>query len=234
MENERTPKILMVEDEEDVLKINARIMKRHGYDVLTAGTCNEAYNILKTLTPDLLILDVMLPDGSGGDICEYFRVNSQSPVIFLTGKTEIADKIDGLKKGGDYYITKPYDTDELLAVVERLCQRQNEIIKTQKQLTQLKKGSLELDIVKSKVTVNGKDALLTAKEFSLLLMLVQNEDKEVSCRDLFEKIWCVPWSDDIRTVRTHIKNLRKKLCAENAEDFDIVSSYGKGYTFTLK
>ncbi len=228
------PVILMVEDEAEVLHINARIMTRHGYNVLRAANCKEAFEILLKQTPNLLILDIMLPDGSGYDICSHFRSYSQDPVIFLTGKNEISDKIDGLQKGGDYYITKPYDTDELLAAVERLCQRQNEIIKTQKQLTQIKKGSLELDIVKSKVTVNGKDALLTAKEFSLLLMLVQNEDKEVSCRDLFEKIWGVPWSDDIRTVRTHIKNLRKKLCAENAEDFDIVSSYGKGYTFTLK
>ena len=100
--------VLLVEDEKDVLMVNARLFARRGYDVRTAQSCTEAYQKLKE-TPDLLILDIMLPDGSGYDICQAFRQNSDHPVIFLSGKGQIADKVQGLQQGGDYYLTKPYD-----------------------------------------------------------------------------------------------------------------------------
>ena len=114
------PTILIVEDEPEVLRINARMLKRRGYDVITAGTAEESYRLLSSVTPDMLILDIMLPDGSGYDICEKFRRTSDNPVMFLTGKNEISDKVEGLGRGGDYYLTKPYSFDELIAVVERL------------------------------------------------------------------------------------------------------------------
>ena len=107
--------ILVVEDETDVLRINARMLTRRGYTVYTAENCRQAYEKLTEPTPDLLILDIMLPDGSGYDICERFRSTSDHPVIFLTGKGETCDKVEGLGHGGDYYLTKPYDPDELLA-----------------------------------------------------------------------------------------------------------------------
>ncbi len=226
------PCILMVEDEKDVLRINARIMERRGYQVLTAATCAEAYAILASRTPDLLILDIMLPDGSGFDICDHFRAGSDHPVIFLTGKNEVTDKIDGLGKGGDYYLTKPYDLDELLAVTDRLLQRHLQAQQKQKALTVITKGSLILDLQKARATVDGTDAGLTSKEFALLLALVQKEDREISPAELYEQVWGVPSVDDVRTIRTHIKNLRKKIGADDAKDYDIVSAYGKGYTFT--
>ncbi len=232
MNDIKKPCILIVEDEQDVLHINARIMRRRGYEVLTAANCAEAYKLLRESTPDLLILDVMLPDGSGFDICDRFRQYSEHPIIFLTGKNQVSDKIDGLGKGGDYYITKPYDPDELLAVTARLMQRHLKTQQKQKELTSITKGSLVLDITKTRATVNGEDVGLTAKEFALLLVLVQNEDHELSPHDLYEKVWGSPFIDDLRTIRTHMKNLRKKIDADNAEDYDIVSAYGKGYTFT--
>lgn len=226
------PVILMVEDELDVLRINARILQRHGYEVLTAASCAEAYGLLDQGTPDLLILDIMLPDGTGGEICEHFRRSSDHPVIFLTGKNQVEDKIDGLEKGGDYYITKPYHMDELLAITGRLVRRHLQLQKKQKELTVLTKGLLELDIPKARASVNGVDAGLTAKEFALLLVLVQNEGREISPDELYERVWGMPSVEDVRTIRTHMKNLRRKINADDAEDYDIVSAYGKGYTFT--
>ncbi len=226
------PVILMVEDELDVLRINARIMQRRGFEVLTAASCSEAYKVLEKNVPDLLLLDIMLPDGNGFDICEKFRETSDNPVIFLTGKNEVSDKIDGLEKGGDYYITKPYDLDELMAITQRLIDRHLKAKQKQKELTTVTKGVLTLDIQKAKATVNGTDTGLTTKEFALLLMLIQNEDKEITPNELYEKIWGTPSVDDVRTVRTHIHNLRKKIGADEASDYDIVSTYGKGYTFT--
>ena len=231
--NEEKPAILVVEDEKDVLRINARMLARRGYIVYTAENCRQAYEQLEHLVPDLLILDIMLPDGSGYDICEKFRNRSDHPVIFLTGKSETYDKIEGLGRGGDYYLTKPYDPDELMAVANRLIKRHLQTKqKHNESLTSIVKGSLALDIPKFKASVNGVDAGLTSKEFALLLLLVQNEDKEVSHQELYESVWGAPSGEDTRTVRFHIKNLRKKINAMNAEDYDVVSIYGKGYMFT--
>ena len=229
---EEKPIILVVEDETDVLRINARMLTRRGYTVYTAENCRQAYERMEAPTPDLLILDIMLPDGSGYDICERFRSTSDHPVIFLTGKGETCDKVEGLGHGGDYYLTKPYDPDELLAVADRLIKRHLQTKQKHEQLTTIVKGALALDIPKTRATINGVDAGLTVKEFALLLLLVQSEDKEVSPQELYEKVWGVPSGDDIRTVRFHIKNLRWKIHADDAKDYDIVSVYGKGYMFT--
>lgn len=230
--------VLLVEDEKDVLMVNARLFARRGYDVRTAQSCTEAYQKLKE-TPDLLILDIMLPDGSGYDICQAFRQNSDHPVIFLSGKGQIADKVQGLQQGGDYYLTKPYDTGELLAVVDMLLKRHLQAVQKRQQASVICKGSLVLEVDNSRALCDGRDAGLTArdagltaKEFSLLLMLVRNEEKVVSPQELYERVWGMEAADDVRTVRFHIANLRKKLDADNAPDFDIVSVYGKGYMFT--
>ena len=176
--SDRQPVLLVVEDEPEVLRINARILARRGYTVYTAESCRRAYERLAEIAPDLLILDIMLPDGSGYDICDKFRQTSDHPVIFLTGKSETQDKIEGLGRGGDYYLTKPYDTDELLAVVSRLIKRYLETKQKHRQITEIIKGPLSLDIPKARAAVNGVDAGLTAKEFALLLELLRNEDKK--------------------------------------------------------
>lgn len=222
------PTILIVEDEPEVLRINARMLKRRGYDVITAGTAEESYRLLSSVTPDMLILDIMLPDGSGYDICENFRRTSDNPVMFLTGKNEISDKVEGLGRGGDYYLTKPYSFDELIAVAERLLERHFKAVHSDF----IQKGSVTLELSKNKAFVNGKDANLTVKEFALLLLLVKNENRIFSPKELYEAVWGVPSADDTRTIRFHIGNLKKKINTENADDYDIVSVYGKGYFFT--
>ncbi len=229
MNNE--PVILMVEDETDVLRINARLMTRRGCRVLCAETYAAALQLLERHTPDLLILDIMLPDGSGYDLCQRFRAVSDHPVIFLTGKTDLADRIDGLHRGGDYYLTKPYDPDELMAVAQRLLQRHMETQKNRADMSVITRGSLSLNIPKSRAEVCGRDAGLTAKEFALLLLLVRSEGKELTADLLYKTVWDTSAEKDTRTVRTHINNLRRKLGAENTDDFDILSVYGKGYTF---
>ena len=226
------PEILVVEDEADVLRINARMLKRRGYLAYTAESCLAARKLLGQVAFDLLILDIMLPDGSGYDILEDFRKISDHPVIFLTGKGGTYDRIEGLGRGGDFYLTKPYDPDELMAVADRLLQRHIQTRIKQEQLKVISKGSLLLDLSRSKALVGGLDAGLTAKEFSLLLLLVQSEDRVLSHHELYERVWGVPSGDDTRTVRFHMKNLRRKINADNSNDYDIVSVYGKGYMFT--
>mgnify|MGYP002311072803 FL=1 len=114
----------MVEDEEQVLNTNCRMLRRRGYDVRTAQTVSEACQQIEEQLPDLLILDIMLPDGNGLDICRRFREKTMNPVLFLTGKSDIRDRVEGLQQGGDYYLTKPYNFDEFLAVIQMLLERQ--------------------------------------------------------------------------------------------------------------
>ena len=128
--NEKKSLILMVEDEEQVLNTNCRMLRRRGYDVRIAQTAAEAYHQLEEQLPDLLILDIMLPDGNGLDICRRFREKTMNPVLFLTGKSDIRDRVEGLQQGGDYYLTKPYNFDELLAVIQMLLERQKLEIQT--------------------------------------------------------------------------------------------------------
>ena len=128
--NEKKSLILMVEDEEQVLNTNCRMLRRRGYDVRTAQTAAEACHQLEEQLPDLLILDIMLPDGNGLDICRRFREKTMNPVLFLTGKSNIRDRVEGLQQGGDYYLTKPYNFDEFLAVIQMLLERQKLEIQT--------------------------------------------------------------------------------------------------------
>ena len=127
--NEKKSLILMVEDEEQVLNTNCRMLRRRGYDVRTAQTAAEACHQLEEHLPDLLILDIMLPDGNGLDICRRFREKTMNPVLFLTGKSDIRDRVEGLQQGGDYYLTKPYNFDEFLAVIQMLLERQKRMEK---------------------------------------------------------------------------------------------------------
>ncbi len=137
-----------------------------------------------------------------------------------------------MEHGGDYYLTKPYSFDELVAVSERLLRRHFKECAKHEQLGYITKGSLKLDVSKNKAFVNGRDAGLTVKEFALLLILIKNENNTVSPDELYDAVWGVPSVNDTRTIRFHIGNLKKKIDTENSEDYDIVSVYGKGYSFT--
>ena len=179
--NEKKSLILMIEDEEQVLNTNCRMLRRRGYDVRTAQTAAEAYHQLEEQLPDLLILDIMLPDGNGLDICRRFREKTMNPVLFLTGKSDIRDRVEGLQQGGDYYLTKPYNFDEFLAVIQMLLERQKrmeEKIKEKFQSSrQITIGSLRLDLSDGHAYLNNADTGLTRTEFSLLRLLAENQEK---------------------------------------------------------
>ena len=163
--NENKSLILMVEDEEQVLNTNCRMLRRRGYDVRTAQTVSEVYHQLEDQLPDLLILDIMLPDGNGLDICRHFREKTMNPVLFLTGKSDIRDKVEGLQQGGDYYLTKPYNFDEFLAVIQMLLERQKRIEEKIKEKFQASRqitiGSLRLDLSDGHAYLNNADTGLT-------------------------------------------------------------------------
>ena len=226
------PLICIIEDDRDMAAFIARLMSRQQFQHRVAHTAAEARVLFRETAPDLVVLDIDLPDGSGLDLCGELRQASNAPVLFLTGKTDVKDKVAGLGAGGDYYLTKPYDSNELLAVVKCLLgriERTKEIING---AAAIRKGSLTLKLDEKKAYVNAKDTGLSPREFSLLLLLVQNEGAIMTYELLYESIWLMPMHGDTGALRKNLSRIKKKLDEENATDFTIYNEQGKGYIFT--
>ncbi|MCO7120768.1 response regulator transcription factor [Ihubacter massiliensis] len=222
----QTGVILLVEDDKTILHTNRRRLEREGFTVLCARTVREARALLKKHSPDAMVLDVMLPDGSGVAFCEELRQVTSAPVLFLTARDEKRDVIEGLLAGGSDYISKPYDMDELLARIKvqiYLAQR-----KRAARCNRLQYGDLVLDLVAQRAYLNGEDLLLTQKEYSLLLLLVEARGKILSGKYLYEMIWKSPMAGDNRTLKKHLSTVRKKL-EDREGGYTIRAVYGKGY-----
>lgn len=217
--------ILLVEDNEQILSGNERMLKRRGYDVKTALTLREARDRMSEAVPDAIILDIMLPDGSGLDFMRELRQHSNIPVLLLTGLTTPEDVVLGLSEGGDDYLTKPYDFGVLLARVEALLRRAGRLPEV------LQKGPLKLDVMASQALLHGEDLLLTQKDFALLLLFTQNEDKVMSVEYLYEKVWKSPLNDNTFALKNAVSRLRKKL---EGFGYTISATRGEGYSFHRK
>ena len=232
-EKDKTPLILIVEDDKDLAHLNMRLLKRQGYDALVAYNAEQARAVVRENPPDLFVFDVTLPDGSGFSLCREFRKDTHAPVLFLTGKSETKDKITGLGAGGDYYLTKPYDRDEFLAVIQTLLRREEQTRKKINEAFVIERGSVILSLSEYKAYVDGEDAELTIKEFAILKMLMQNEGKELSAETLYESVWGTTMNNDANALRLQMSRLKKKLSAGKANGFAIVTSYAGGYSFTV-
>jgi len=228
--------ILMVEDDLEVLRLNGRMLRRRGFDATPAGTIAQARDLIATQRFDLLILDVNLPDGSGYELCRELRAagHADLPIIFLTGREQTADKVDGLLSGGDYYLVKPYSFDELFAAIQRLSEKAAWAKQRLSEATTITRGPITLQIPSGKAFVSGRDAALTPKEFAILLLLVQNEDHELSGEAIYERVWNTALNKNTETLRQHISRLKRKLDEENTDKFAILNERGRGYTFTTK
>lgn len=207
--------ILLVEDDPNILRTNRRILEREGFTVLCASTLQEARAKLAQHTPDALVLDIRLPDGSGLSFCEEIRPATSAPVLFLTALDEKSEIIEGLVAGGNDYITKPYDVDELLARVKaqlRLAQI-NRLAAEQSKT--IKRGPLTLDTVAMRAYLKGEDMLLSGREFSVLLYLVKNEGKTLSAEQLYEGAWNQPMAGNASALWKCISRLKGKLAVSD-------------------
>lgn len=214
--------ILLLEDNEQIMQGNERMLKRRGYEVITALTLAQARIAIQARMPDLFVLDIMLPDGSGLDFMSELRKYSQTPILLLTGLTTPEDIVRGLTVGGDDYLPKPYDFGVLLARVEALLRRAQQVPE------RIHKGRLCLDVTADVATLDGADLLLSQKEFSLLLIFVQNEERFVSAEYLYEKVWKQAMVGNSNTLKTTINRLREKI---KSSDYRIAWSRGEGYCF---
>lgn len=215
-------RILLVEDNEQIMQGNERMLKRRGYEVITALTLTQARSAIQAQMPDLFVLDIMLPDGSGLDFMAELRQHSQVPILLLTGLTTPEDIVRGLTAGGDDYLPKPYDFGVLLARVEALLRRAQQVPE------HIHKGRLRLDVTADEATLDGADLLLSQKEFALLLIFVQNEERFISAEYLYEKVWKHPMLGNSNTLKTTINRLRDKI---KSSGYRIAWSRGEGYCF---
>lgn len=215
-------RILLVEDNEKIMQGNERMLRRRGYEVITALTLGEARSAVRSQMPDLFVLDIMLPDGSGLDFMRELRQHSRAPVLLLTGLTTTEDIVRGLTSGGDDYLAKPYDFGVLLARVEALLRRAEHVPE------RLSKGRLSLDVTAGVAALDGTDLLLTQREFALLLLFVQNEKRYISAEYLYEKAWNQPMADNSQALKKTIYNLRKKI---EDSGWRVEWSRGEGYCF---
>ena len=220
--------ILLVEDNPHIMKINAKVLSLHGYEVLKAGTAAEAREQLQWHPANLIVLDIMLPDGNGIELCRELKERYHIPILFLTALGENQDVVEGLRAGGDDYLAKPFSHAELMMKVESLLRRYR-VYKNKSSGRMLRPG-IVLDEENRRVLLDGAPLELTETEFSILQCLAQNRGRVVPVRTIYETVWhetYMPASNN--TVMVHIVNLRKKLEEDPANPRLIRTVWGKGY-----
>lgn len=226
--------ILVVDDDAEINELIALSLKTEGFRVLSSYDGHDALRMAHEHSPDLVILDVLLPGADGFHVCSELRKTSQVPILFLSCKDEDVDKVLGLGLGGDDYISKPFSPIELIARVKAHLRR-NELLRAMPGTDQtLRYGSLVIDPATHQVTVDGKPVKLSAKEFKLLFHLAKNPNRVYKNEQLFAMLWDDTYVGDTHTVMVHIYNLRKKIEKNPAEPRYILTIRGVGYKFNAE
>ena len=223
-------KILLVDDEKSFVKALKYNLAQDGYEVITAFDGIDALDKVKHESPDLVILDIMLPGKDGWQVCRLIRQHSNVPIIMLTAKDDEMDKIIGLELGADDYITKPFSIRELLARVKALLRRV-QLDSTKETEPILVSGDIRIDLDKRRVYREGVRIDLTAKEFELLHILMRSPGKVYSRDALLEEVWGYDYFGGTRTVDVHIRRLREKVERDPGNPALILTIWGAGYTF---
>lgn len=225
-------KILIVDDEKLIVKGIKFSLDQDGYDVMACYDGEEALALTKENSYDLIILDVMLPKKNGLEVCQAIREFSQVPIIMLTAKDQDMDKILGLEYGADDYLTKPFNILELKARVKAIFRRSVVKVKTEPIINQKQSvRGLEIDTSSRRTTVDGKEINLTAREFDLLELFMNNKEKVYSREALLNTIWGSDHPGDVRTVDVHVRRLREKIEVKPSEPQYIHTKWGVGYYF---
>ncbi|MBO0958971.1 response regulator transcription factor [Neobacillus sp. MM2021_6] len=224
-------KILLVDDELRIIEVLEAYLEREGYEIHSADNGIDALKKAKTINPDLIILDLMLPDISGEEVCRLVRKESDVPILMLTAKSAEDDRINGIVMGADDYLTKPFSPREVVVRVQAILRR---VKKTEKmERLEFNRRKLAIDLIKKEVMVNGEDVTLTPIEYKLLTNMAVNPGRVYSRMDLLEKIQDAGmyYEGYERSVDTHIKNLRKKIESDSRQPDFIVTVFGMGYKF---
>ena len=224
-------KICVVDDEDLLVKGIRFNLKNEGYEVVTGSNGLEAVDLARNEKPDLMVLDVMMPEMDGLTACTKIREFSQVPIILLTAKTDDMDKLMGFDVGADDYLTKPFNILELNARIRALLRRSGSAQEQADNANRLTIGDISLDLDSRNAYAGGKLAELTAKEFDVIEFLMRNANRVYSREALLDTIWALEYRSDIRTVDVHIRRLREKLEKDPAKPQYILTKWGVGYYF---
>ena len=222
-------KILIVDDEKLLVKGMKFNFEQEGYQVVCAGDGEEAVNLARDNSIDLILLDVMLPKMDGLTACRTIRSFSNVPIIMLTARSEDIDKILGLEYGADDYITKPFNIREVTSRIKAILRRVNPVPKGNNDV--LVSGDLTLDYNFRRIKVKDKVIELTGKEFELMDLFLKNAGRVYTRENLLDIAWGVDYPGDVRTVDVHIRRLREKLEENPAEPKYIMTKWGVGYYY---
>ena len=220
----KSQSILLVEDEKSIASFVAMYLKNAGYAVRVAGTGADALAGAAADPPSLIVLDLMLPDIDGIDVCRRIRQRSDVPILMLTARDEDIDKIIGLEVGADDYLTKPFNPRELVARVKSILRRATPE-RREFESEVIEHGLLRIDSGRREVTVDGEEVQLAPKEFDLLWELLDHKGLVLTRDQLLERVWGYTFAGDTRTVDVHVRQLRRKL----GDASPVVTVWGVGY-----
>ena len=218
------PLVLVVDDEPQILRALQTSLRGAGYEVATAATAGEALTTAAVRPPDAVILDLVLPDGSGTDVCRELRTWSSAPVLVLSVVGEESEKVAALDAGADDYVQKPFGIDELLARLRALLRRAGPASGPVLEI-----GELMIDLDKQLVTVSGRRVQLTPNEFELLRVLAQNEGKLMTHPTLLREVWGPAYSTESHYLHVYVSQLRQKLEADPSRPRYLLTEAGAGY-----
>ena len=222
--------ILLIDDDREVLEINRKYLTGEGFTVYTADSPRKGIAYAKKLSPDCILLDVMLPEMDGYEVCRRIRSFSAVPVLFLTGRGTEDDKIDGLTSGGDDYIVKPYSLRELKARIDVILRRMNQLHAASESHI-LTFGSLSIDKVAHKAFFQGTDLNLANREYEVLLYLAEHPDREVTFEELGTALFGSYQENDRRSVMVNVSRLRKRFEGNYELENRIETVCSRGYRF---
>jgi DNA-binding response OmpR family regulator len=224
-------RILLIEDEESISEPLARALAREGFDVAVAATAAEGRERFRDQNPDLVLLDVMLPDGDGRDVLREIRRTSRTPVVMLTARGEELDRVLGLELGADDYVTKPFSAAELAARVRAVLRRVDVAAPLDDGGGVLEVGDVHMDLARHEATRAGAPLELTVKEFELLRMLLEHAGRVVKREQLIREVWDTSWFGSTKTLDVHVSALRRKLGDDPADPRYLHTVRGVGFRF---
>ena len=224
--------VLIVEDDRNIAELLQMYLEKEGYAVTTAFDGGQGLNKFRAIKPDLVLLDVMMPVMDGWTLCKTIRAEAQTPIIMLTAKGEVEDKISGLRSGADDYVTKPFEMREVLARIEAVLRRTNGT-SAEKKARRLVFDKLTIDMDAFELTVDGRKVDTPPKEMELLFYLASSPNRVYTRNQLLDEVWGFDYFGDSRTVDVHVKRLREKLEGVS-EGWSLKTVWGVGYKFEVQ
>lgn len=226
-DKQKKPLVLLVDDEPDLVQGLSMVLTGAGFRVVTAGDGEEALTVFRAVMPAIVILDLMLPVKDGWEVCRELRRISDVAVIMLTARDDSYDKIIGLELGADDYVTKPFNSRELVARIRSILRRANRQYTAATLI--IGNGRVRVSLAEQKVLVAGQPVSLTPTEFALLIHFARHPGRVFSRNELLETVWGYDFPGDLRTVDVHVRRLRQKIEADPANPMMITTRFGIGY-----